>query len=221
MTSRDAILQRIRDGLGRAAAAGFDGLTPPPPPEVWPRGSSDPAVLAKRFADELAAVHGDTIRCAGIDDARRQLAQLMDSSGWASLGAFDRPLARELAAGLTPQRVAWAQPDWQPRQMAELPVGLVVADCLLADTGTCMIACGTAQERLLCYLPPACIVVARVGQVAEHLPAAWAEIARRCADRNLAGEFVLVTGPSRTADIEKVLILGVHGPKRLVVLLVD
>jgi len=55
----------------------------------------------------------------------------------------------------------------------------------------------------------------------EHLPAAWAEIARRAADPSLRGEFVIITGPSRTADIEKILILGVHGPKRLVVLLVD
>ena len=42
----------------------------------------------------------------------------------------------------------------------------------------------------------------------------------RVADPALRGEFVIVTGPSRTADIEKILILGVHGPKRLVVMLV-
>jgi L-lactate dehydrogenase complex protein LldG len=63
-------------------------------------------------------------------------------------------------------------------------------------------------------------VIARTGQLAEHLPAAWAEIARQTADPQRRGEFVLVTGPSRTADIEKILILGVHGPKRLIVILV-
>jgi L-lactate dehydrogenase complex protein LldG len=112
------------------------------------------------------------------------------------------------------------QPDWQSKQMADIPVGLLAAECLLADTGTSVIACGTAPERLMCYLPPACVIVARVDQIAEHLPAAWPELARRAADRDLRGEFVLVTGPSRTADIEKILILGVHGPKRLVVFLV-
>jgi len=54
----------------------------------------------------------------------------------------------------------------------------------------------------------------------EHLPAAWPSIAARAAEPTLGGEFLIVTGPSRTADIEKILILGVHGPKRLVVMLV-
>jgi L-lactate dehydrogenase complex protein LldG len=73
---------------------------------------------------------------------------------------------------------------------------------------------------LLCYLPPACVVIAKVPQLAEHLPAAWTAVAPRVADPAQRGEFVIVTGPSRTADIEKILILGVHGPKRLVVILV-
>ena len=47
----------------------------------------------------------------------------------------------------------------------------------------------------------------------------WGRLARRAPTR-LRGEFVFITGPSRTADIEKILILGAHGPKRLVVLLV-
>ena len=73
---------------------------------------------------------------------------------------------------------------------------------------------------MLCYLPPACVVVARLDQLAEHLPAAWSQLAPRLSDPQLRGEYVIVTGPSRTADIEKILILGVHGPKRLVVILV-
>ena len=97
---------------------------------------------------------------------------------------------------------------------------VVEADILLADTGSCLIACPTAQDRLLCYLPPACVVVARLEQLREHLPAAWPTVAPRVADPAQRGEFVIVTGPSRTADIEKILILGVHGPKRLVVVLI-
>jgi hypothetical protein len=108
----------------------------------------------------------------------------------------------------------------ESRDLARLPASLIAADTLLADTGTCMIACATPRERLLCYLPPVCIIVATTAQLAEHMPAAWDAIATRTADPELRGEFVFITGPSRTADIEKILILGVHGPKRLIVLLV-
>ena len=130
-------------------------------------------------------------------------------------------MVREAMAELPPGVVRRAAADWQPRQMAELSASVIEPEVLLADTGSCLIACPTAQDRLLCYLPPACVVIARVAQLAEHLPAAWPAIARRAADPALRGEFVIVTGPSRTADIEKILILGVHGPKRLVLLLVE
>ena len=73
----------------------------------------------------------------------------------------------------------------------------------------------------MCYLPPNCVVVAKAENFREHMPAAWKEIAERTAQPDRRGEFVVITGPSRTADIEKILILGVHGPKRLFVILVD
>ncbi len=223
MSSRDAILQRIRTELARPGATGGlpAGAEPPPVPEVWPRTNASPAELVERYRAELEAVQGELIRCDSMDEARRGLAELLERSSWERIGSVDRAVCRELVAGLAPEQVAWAKEGWPPQEMAELPAGLVAAECLLADTGSCLIACGTPEERLMCYLPPACVVIARVAQLAEHLPAAWEEIARQTADPQRRGEFVIVTGPSRTADIEKILILGVHGPKRLIVMLVE
>jgi len=215
MTSRDAILQRVRSELSQVPP-----IAPPPVPEVWPRENPAPAAMADRFGKELADVQGEFMRCATMQDARRQLAELVGRAQWTSLGGMDRPLVRDLAAELPPGVLRLAAADWQPQPMAELSASVVEADVLLADTGSCLIACATPQDRLLCYLPPACVVIARLEQLAEHLPAAWPAIAPRVADPAQRGEFVIVTGPSRTADIEKILILGVHGPKRLVVLLI-
>ena len=216
MSSREAILQRIRSRL-----AGSPAPAAPPVPEVWPRQTSDKGLLADQFTAELQAVHGEPIRSRSMAEAQQHLARLMEIAPWPSIGAVESPAARELAAALPPDRVSWVDAQWTPQRIAGLPAGLVAAEVLLADTGTCVIACGTTQQRLMCYLPPACVVIARTAQLAEHLPAAWADLGRRCGEPGLRGEFVLVTGPSRTADIEKILILGVHGPKRLVVLLVE
>jgi L-lactate dehydrogenase complex protein LldG len=216
MNPRDAILGRIHTALAA------DPRKPelPAPPEVWPRTEPGPDMMADRFAKDLAEVFGESYRVPTMADARRKLAELMTEGGWDVVGAMDRPLCRELTAELEPDIVIWSQPDWNPIDLAQLPVGLVEADVLLADTGSAMIACYTPQDRMMCYMPPACVVIATVDRLAEHLPAAWGEIARRAAAPELRGEFVFITGPSRTADIEKILILGVHGPKRLVVLVV-
>lgn len=223
MSSRDAILSRIRTAL-----SGDRDRPVPPVPEVWPRENPPVAAMAERFQRELEAVHGEVIRCADMQEARRALAALAAEESWEAIGSMDRPLCRELCGDLERPPVFWAGEgkdpsrtlDGSPESMANLSAGVVEADCLLADTGTVMVACGLAEERLLCYLPPVCVVAATVDRLSEHLPAAWPKIAPRVADPNTRGEFVFITGPSRTADIEKILILGVHGPKRLVVCLV-
>ena len=216
MNARDAILQRIRNEL-----SGPSAVEPPAGGEVWPRTDPTTEQLVKRFTDELQAVQGEIVRCGSIEEARGKLAELIEESDRGVIGSADRPICRELTADLAADRVCWAGEDWQPQQIAEFSVGLVAAEGLLADTGSCVIASHTPNERLLCYLPPVCIIIARSGQLSEHMPAAWEEIARRTAEPDRRGEFVIITGPSRTADIEKILILGVHGPKRLVVMVVE
>ena len=216
MSSRDVILQRIR-----SETAKIEPVEQPPIPEVWPRTRPTTEEMIERFTSELQAVQGEVVRCGTMDEARAKLAELADQSQWTTIGAADRSACREVTADLAEEQLHWARDGWDPQQMGELSAGLIAADRLLADTGTCLVANHTAEERLLCYLPPACVVVARTDQLVEHMPAAWGQVAEQTAEPERRGEFVLITGPSRTADIEKILILGVHGPKRLVVLLVD
>lgn len=213
--SRDAILHRIHTEVSKGRR-----IEAPPAPEVWPRQKPDTTVLADRFESELKAVHGELIRCGTMEQARKKLAELIEQAGWTTMGVMYRPICCDAVKELDSKMVQWPKANWPPVEMADLSVSLVAADVLLADTGSSLIACPTGEDRLLCYLPPACIIIARTDQLFEHLPAAWEGVARRLADRELSGEFVIVTGPSRTSDIEKTLILGVHGPKRLVVILV-
>jgi L-lactate dehydrogenase complex protein LldG len=215
MSSRDAILHRIRSEVSKGPR-----IEPPPVSEVWPRENPDIETMAARFEQEIAAIHGEFVRVRSMAEARAKLAELAKVSSWTSLAPMDRPICREAVADLPTAMLQWPKPNWPPLEMAELSASLIAAEALLADSGSCLISCPTAEDRLLCYLPPTCVAIAKIEQLREHLPAAWGGILPRCYEKNLPGEFVIVTGPSRTADIEKVLILGVHGPKRFVVLLV-
>jgi L-lactate dehydrogenase complex protein LldG len=216
MTDRETILGRIRTAL-----ADRPHVDPPPVPEVWPETNPDRATLLARFGEELTAIQGEFHVCGSIKAAGKKLAELLADIGCERLGVVDQPLGRELAERLPKNQVAWIDESWDGPAIAELKASLVSADLLLADTASCVVRCRTAQERMMCYLPPACIIVARAETVREHMPAAWKELAPRLADPELRGETVIITGPSRTADIEKILILGVHGPKRVIVLAVQ
>ncbi|RMF99437.1 MAG: hypothetical protein D6741_08535 [Planctomycetota bacterium] len=215
MSSRDEILNRIRTRL-----ADDPPLERPPVPEVWAKTDPPLEQMMERFANELAAVQGELFRVADVNAARNQLETLCSEAGYGELVVSGHPLARELATGLSvPIRECSDNPV--PRDLADVPVSLVEAEYLLADTGSALIDCPTPRDRLLCYLPPACVIVTRTERVREHMPAVWDDIAARTAEGDRRGEFVIVTGPSRTADIEKILILGVHGPKRVVILAID
>ena len=188
-------------------------------PEVWPRQNPDPAAMADQFAEELTAVQGEVIRCATMSDARRQLAELVKAAGWTSIGAMDRPIGCEAVDELDPGNAPMAQAELAAHGMAELSASWsrpsasgrhrLVPDRLPHGRGPAAVlsAAGVRGDR-----PGRSIGRASAGGLGDDRPA--------LADRELRGEFVIVTGPSRTADIEKILILGVHGPKRLVVLLV-
>jgi len=215
MNSRDIILQRIRENLGPRTTEAR-----PPIPTVWPRTQVDRGTLARRFAEELQAVHGEAILCSSWDTARQDFQRLVREAGWKQAVVMDRPGAWRLVSDIADCEAIRVPDNPPPREMEPVAVSVLQADWLLADTGSSVIVCNQPGERLACYLPPACVIVATADRLREHLPAAWEEIVPLARQPERRGEFVIITGPSRTADIEKILILGVHGPKRLIVYVV-
>lgn len=97
-------------------------------------------------------------------------------------------------------------------------IGITGCEFLIARSGTVMVSSAQGGGRQLSVYPPVHIVIARKNQLVESLEEAYAGVLEKYKD-NLPSQIALITGPSRTADIEKTLVLGAHGPKEIRVFL--
>jgi L-lactate dehydrogenase complex protein LldG len=99
---------------------------------------------------------------------------------------------------------------------ASARAGVSQLDLAVADTGSLVLASAAIEQRLASSLPPVHVALAPSGRMAPDLDAVL-----RLFPPHRHPYLTLLTGPSRTADIERVLTIGVHGPERLFIVLVD
>jgi L-lactate dehydrogenase complex protein LldG len=99
-----------------------------------------------------------------------------------------------------------------------IQVGITNCEFLVAHTGSVMVSSAQRGGRQLFVYPNTHVVLAKKSQLVDYLEKAYAGILDRYKD-NLPSQITLITGPSRTADIEKTLVLGAHGPRELMVYL--
>jgi L-lactate dehydrogenase complex protein LldG len=95
-------------------------------------------------------------------------------------------------------------------------VGISQLECAISDTGTLVTDAAPVERRLVSTLPVIHVAVVPTGAIQPDMASALARI-----HPNQCGYISMITGPSRTADIERVLTIGVHGPSRLVIVFVD
>jgi L-lactate dehydrogenase complex protein LldG len=177
--------------------------------------------LVGRFAEVLTAVGGAAHGPLPVDEALDLLVNLCReraggaavavSTGdpvMAKLGVAER-LAEAGVEVLTPDDVFWRE------RLAEAGVGVTGAVAGVAASGSVGIACGPGAPRSTSLVPPAHICVVFQGTMVEDL----AEGLRR--GRELPSNLVWVSGPSRSADLELVLTVGVHGPGSVDVIVVQ
>jgi L-lactate dehydrogenase complex protein LldG len=215
MSARDSILGRIRTALGRSAPLD-DARASAMRTKLreHPRGPQPamPWESVARFKERCAVLSSTVDEVASLDAAPQAVAHYL----------VERDLPRsgicwpELA-GL-PWQTAGLQIEGRPAD-GDDKVGITGSFCAIAETGTLMLLSGATTFPATSLLPDTHIALVRKSRIVRSMEDGWDLLRRE--HGSLPRQVAFVSGPSRTADIEMTLVLGIHGPYRVHILLVD
>ena len=207
--ARERILRRIRSALSLPSPVPGERESEPVFPPV-----SDPLA---RFRAECAANVTECILTANSARSAAALQETLDSIPPGEVYMQDAPSLRRIAQlAIHGRPIRWST-EGPPNESSQATVTL--AESLIASTGSVLLA-SSAAGRGASVVAPVHIVMATQSQLEPDLDAALAHGKQRGLAEHKSCLF-LITGSSRTADIEKILVLGAHGPRRLVVLLAE
>lgn len=214
-SAREAILSRIKQSLSvpsphphwMDSRVGEDALFPLPEPTEEAR--------ATRFRDEFVAVQGEWQQVSSLDEAKTWIRHWIESNGLSTILSVDNPRLRSVLDGVA--GVHWIVPGAGTKGWESYSLGVTTCESLVAESGTILVSAGLSG-RAPSVLPPVHLVIATADQLVADIDTSIRLLRARYPEQ-LPSTMSWVTGPSRTADIEKILVLGAHGPKRLAVLL--
>ena len=226
MKTRERILGTIRTALsttGRAEA--------PEPREVGgrigPQGRLQASVdgFVTRCEQTQATIH----HVGDIHQACQSIRTLIQEKDVARAVVWDHPLTRSVMQALDKEHnVEWLV--WNPsrfedqrsddrgkNRLSAMDLGLTAADFALADSGSLVLVAGEGRDPLVSMLPPIHVALLGENQIVEGIDLFLERISG--GEWPESGSFNLISGPSRTGDIELTMSLGVHGPKEVHVVL--
>jgi L-lactate utilization protein LutC len=218
-SARDTFLQRVRQAVAAGNRAG-DAVPLPERGSVGYQGAGHDPVA--RFCQELTAAGGHPHLAAGPDDAVRQVLALVQACSARRVllgrGPFldALPLADRLRALGLEVFVVDSLPGSAGRDAYfAADVGISGVHRLITETGSLVMASAPDDPRSVSLLPPVHIALAERGQLLPDL----FDLFGPPAAAGLPSALTLITGPSKTGDIELRLVTGVHGPGQLHVVL--
>jgi L-lactate dehydrogenase complex protein LldG len=236
--ARDQILQSLRRSAAKTPAAGLQTTAPPAHEDASLYRNYEPARRQplQIFAEKFAGLKGEFHHVNDAKAAAKILRELLRDPRLQSRqdSPVTAPRVEKIAArhrhplidGIVAadswlgenveviDRQKISSPDF-----ADFTVGITAVDFLVARTGSLVLSSATAGGRRLSVLPPLHIAIATTDQIVTSLDEAMAAYQQR-REFDRSSYATIITGPSRTSDIEKILVLGAHGPKRLAVIVV-
>ncbi|OAI53593.1 hypothetical protein AYO44_04165 [Planctomycetaceae bacterium SCGC AG-212-F19] len=227
-SARDDFLRRVQQALQEGNRPGAAADIPPRGAVGYQGGGPDPLA---HFCQELTAAGGQAHPVRDQDQAVAKVLELVRESGARTAllgrGAFVDGLGLE--AHLTGQGVAVVTPEGVSAPTAREPlfaadIGITGVDFLIAETGSVALLARPGEPRSFSLLPPVHIAVAHHSQILPDLFDLFARLGAKPADGagrvKMPSCVSLITGPSKTGDIELRLVTGVHGPGAIHVVLV-
>jgi L-lactate dehydrogenase complex protein LldG len=221
LSTRESVLARIREALRKEAPRPHDApkdfvkgaearsWLPEVPQEI----ESQIALFAKNIADLRARF----FEVRGEEGATAKLVEIKTSENWDQVATHRSPLLDRVVGKLA-LPVLYAEDRPRIEVLEKSPVGITLCDALVAQTGSVLLTAKSAGGRSLSVFPPHHVVLASCDQMLPDLPAAF-ELLQKRYGGNYPSFCTFITGGSRTSDIERVLVLGAHGPRVLTIIL--
>lgn len=209
--SRDHILHKVRTAIGRSG--GDDADEAPEPLLRVPDIELEERVALFRAA--LEKLGGEVSFASSVTEARDHVAGFIE--GKRAVASDSRFLAECGVRDLPGVTSGYADRNRLKEACAAADIGITSADYALADTGSLVMLSSPEEARLISLLPPVHLAVVPRVRLLSGLDELFTLVPDPAA---VTSSMVLITGPSRTADIEQILIRGVHGPAAVHVVLV-
>ncbi len=248
MRSQEEFLAKVRRALGKEAAAEKTPLFPPATSWLEAEqalrqhlGAQRPQLVA-RLQQEISAVGGQVFLASSAAAATDYIAQVVRNKEaklvvrWPAeifetleIDAVLQQLGVSVEVTTPPSQLAADETAAAVRRqelrqiLARADIGLSGVDWAIAETGTLVLAASSGQMRSVSLLPPVHIAVVRLEQVVATLADCLVLVQAQAPDLQeaLTSCMSLVTGPSRSGDIELTLTIGVHGPGEVHVIILD
>lgn len=206
----ETILTRIRRQLA--------GQVPPPVPQPW-RGRPPYPDPVGQLALQLERNGAEARIASDAEALAAHITEILQELAPASAVVNPDPEIADLSLPTRFPHIGWTVAGETTREelrarCASADVGISGGTAALAETGSVAVESGPNRSRLVTLLPPVCILVVRAATI---LPDIFAWTASR--GGTPPANVVLISGPSKSADIEQTLAVGVHGPRRLIVII--
>jgi L-lactate dehydrogenase complex protein LldG len=209
ITAKEKILKKVRQALifkSKAVYANIDLES-----NVYAQPQEHEPLL-ETFARNFTQVQGQFIYCDNKFDFLDKFLTLVERKKYKTIHCWEDVLQDQLKDSGVPFVL-------DKSLVEKAQVGLTSCEALVARTGSILLS-SAKNGRALSIVPPVHVVVAYTSQVVMEMKEAM-QVIRNKYGRNMPSMLSYATGPSRTADIERTLVIGAHGPKELFVFLID
>jgi len=207
-TSREKILKKVRNALISKSENPFPSLDLET--SVYqPLEDS----LDITFAKEFSKVAGQFIYCENETDLKNNLINLIAENNWKKIFCVEPGIKNLLDNAGIPYYS-------DENNFLGMDAGITYCEYLIARLGSIMVSSKQSSGRRLNVYPESHLVIAYSSQLVPDIKDALKKMQEKY-HNNLPSLISVITGPSRTADIEKTLVMGAHGPKQLYLFLID
>lgn len=208
VTAKEQILNRIKKALAHSVPMPFPDKQSLPREAVFQGSTEELTVL---FAENFTAVQGQFVYCMDKTELVRKLARLQQDKQWAKIFCREPALIDMLQ-----------QEDFHGLEFSNFmrsEVAITGCESLIARTGSIMMSAAQQSGRTTSVYTPIHICIAYTSQLVYDIYEGLNQVQENRAA--LPSMITLATGPSRTADIEKTLVVGIHGPKEVFCFVVE